>query len=382
MAAAGRPLEEGVSPNKAGGSLTDLKLSELKQRARSNGVTQDELDGAGDAEDEKVAVIKLIEEKMRQKEEEDGLKEGVPPNKAGGSLTGLKYSELVKVARSNGVTQDELDVAGDAEDVKVAVIKLIEEKMRQKEEEDRSAQSEADCATRQLKESLATLQLALEAIQIRSELLQRARAERVTQDALDTAGDAEDVNASIIKLIMEKMRLQGELELEVAAAVAADAREALNRKVEEERGELKFSAKVLSELVARARELGVTQNALDEAGDAKSETHAVIELILHKRQDTLKESMRQEFELKLAQEQMQKWLDFVGKELKQLKKSELVRYARSVEVTQDALDEAGDLPVLIKLIVEKLEEDGWCSVYEDEDSSIEDELSSDEEEDD
>ena len=54
--------EEGVPPPGAEllARLAGLKKSELKKRARSAGVTQDELDQADDVEDERAAVVELI----------------------------------------------------------------------------------------------------------------------------------------------------------------------------------------------------------------------------------------------------------------------------------------------------------------------------------
>eukprot|EP01043_Picozoa_sp_COSAG02_P115336 COSAG02_NODE_51691_length_312_cov_1.000000_1_plen_90_part_10 len=90
------------------------------------------MDEAGDAEDEKVAVIELIVEKMRQ--EEDGGAQSAADlaahqlekrlQKVREELGAMKKSGVVKRARSIGITQEELDEAGDAEDEKVAVIEL------------------------------------------------------------------------------------------------------------------------------------------------------------------------------------------------------------------------------------------------------------------
>ena len=50
----------------SGCELGVMKKIELKKRARTAGITQDELDEAGEAEDEAAAVIELILAKMRQ----------------------------------------------------------------------------------------------------------------------------------------------------------------------------------------------------------------------------------------------------------------------------------------------------------------------------
>ena len=50
----------------SGCELGVMKKIELKKRARTAGITQDELDEAGEAEDEAAAVIELILARMRQ----------------------------------------------------------------------------------------------------------------------------------------------------------------------------------------------------------------------------------------------------------------------------------------------------------------------------
>jgi hypothetical protein len=115
-------------------SLKEMKLTELKRRARSAGIDAKELENADDTDDIKAAVIELIVKKGGQNqrlfsshpiqtiEEGEALK---------ASLLEMKLTELKRRARSAGIDAEELENADDADDIKAAVIELIVKEGRQ-----------------------------------------------------------------------------------------------------------------------------------------------------------------------------------------------------------------------------------------------------------
>ena len=101
--------------------LKGLKPRALKTRAAQIGVDQDKIDEADDADDVKAALVALIMEKEEEKakcSQAQGLRD---------ELEALKPRALKQRARELGVDEKKLDEADDADDVKAALIALIVE---------------------------------------------------------------------------------------------------------------------------------------------------------------------------------------------------------------------------------------------------------------
>jgi len=97
-----------------------LKKSELRKRAIAEGVDEEKLEEADDADDPNAALVNFIIEKI-------GIERIVTDE---GKITkeeleGLKKSELRKKAEAAGATTEAIDTADDSDDPKEAFIQLI-----------------------------------------------------------------------------------------------------------------------------------------------------------------------------------------------------------------------------------------------------------------
>ena len=99
--------------------LEGLKLSALKKRAASGGVSAERLEVANDSEDRKASIIRLILE-AEQTEAASGTDES-----RRAQLLGEKLSALTKQAAAAGASEEALDDADDADDPKGALVDLI-----------------------------------------------------------------------------------------------------------------------------------------------------------------------------------------------------------------------------------------------------------------
>ena len=99
--------------------LRATKLSVLRKRARASGVADEDLEQADDATDIKAAIIGLILAVEGDTSESDGAKARRQ------ELQALDLPALRKQAVTMGVSEEQLDDAYDAEDIKTAVINLI-----------------------------------------------------------------------------------------------------------------------------------------------------------------------------------------------------------------------------------------------------------------
>ena len=101
--------------------LAGLKLKALRQRARSCGVSEELLEDADDAEDIRGAVIELILDAAGSTVNDESEERRALESE----LAGLKLKALKQRARSCGVSEELLEDADDAEDIRGAVIELI-----------------------------------------------------------------------------------------------------------------------------------------------------------------------------------------------------------------------------------------------------------------
>ena len=114
-----------------------------------------------------------------------------------------------------------------------------------------------------------------------SALKKRAKEAGVEEGKLEEADDADDVKATLIELIVEKMREEhGAGGADSAAELEAQKQEEMLQQLREELGAMKPSA-----LKKRAKEAGVEEEKLEEADDADDVKGTLVELIVEKVRD-------------------------------------------------------------------------------------------------
>lgn len=194
--------------------------------------------------------------------------EGTPPiNPRRAELEGMKVKALKRRAKELGVEEEKLEDADDADDVKEAVIVLIEEKL--------DAASAAD----RFEARLQLLREELGAIKSVKALKKRAKELGVHEEKLDDADDADDVKGKVIDLIVESTRQQGSARREDAAAQQEEALRKL-------RDEL-LALSTVKALKKRAKDDGVDEEKLEDADDTDDVRRAVIELVIERARERM-----------------------------------------------------------------------------------------------
>eukprot|EP01045_Picozoa_sp_COSAG04_P003344 COSAG04_NODE_135_length_23774_cov_40.993918_7_plen_329_part_00 len=251
--------EEGTPPAEA--ELRAMKVSALKKRAKEAGVGEAELEEADDADDVKSTLITLIVAREAQRVPE-------PAEQLRAELAGMKPSALKKRAKEVGVEEGKLEEADDADDVKATLIELIVEKVTSE-----SPEAQLEEQVEQLREELGGMKP--------SALKKRAKEAGVGEAELEEADDADDVKATLIELIVGKMREEhGAGGADSAAELEAQKQEEMLKQLREELEGMKPSA-----LKKRAKEAGVEEEKLEEADDADDVKGTLVELIVEKARD-------------------------------------------------------------------------------------------------
>eukprot|EP01051_Picozoa_sp_SAG22_P004182 SAG22_NODE_218_length_14885_cov_24.733699_3_plen_893_part_00 len=172
-------------------------------------------------------------------------------------LAELRTGEMRRRAVSVGIDQTQIDAADDEDDPKAAMMDLFLTATSLNLEAVGDAQTlERDAAVEALRAELSALKLGA--------LRKRARGAEVSEDALDEAGDEDNVRAAIIELNVQATQL--EMETGDGAAVQA---------LREELSALKVGA-----LRKRARAATVSADAIDDANDADDAAASLIDLII------------------------------------------------------------------------------------------------------
>ena len=97
--------------------LNALRLTELRSRAKSAGVSADLLANADDSDDPKQAVVELLlQHQATQHSPDEALRE---------ELSSLRLKEIRSQAKQAGASADELEAAADSDDPKAAAIELL-----------------------------------------------------------------------------------------------------------------------------------------------------------------------------------------------------------------------------------------------------------------
>ena len=125
-AAVSSPSAADVPAGDSSGELTALRASQLRKRAVSDGLSQDEIDKADDGEAPKAELVKLVAA-AEAKKNADGLKQHTDDLKRHemAQLQNMHVSELRKRARAAGIDQSQLDAADDSGSPREALIDLI-----------------------------------------------------------------------------------------------------------------------------------------------------------------------------------------------------------------------------------------------------------------
>ena len=211
--------EQSLGDNKLRAELEGMKLKALKKRAKDVGVDKEKLEDADDADDVKGTVIDLIVEA-----EPTALPDNNQLLRV--ELEGMKPKALKKRAKEEGVDEEKLEDADDADDVKAAVIGLILERVKE------SSASEA-----RREEELKLVQAELQGMKVKA-LKKRAKEEGVDEAELEDADDEEDVKGTVIELILAKKRQAGAGTAESSAELEAQQRNVQLQKLREEKEEL------------------------------------------------------------------------------------------------------------------------------------------------
>jgi hypothetical protein len=244
------PASSSDQPLAEGGSLRGLKISELRRRATEvASVSEERVHQAEDSEDPRAALVALLLEAANAGPADAGAEHHLRDE-----LRGMKMSALRTRARAAGVDEDEADEAGDGPSPAEAIVELIVAA------ELRGAVDEPaeDPAVTALRQELSGLRL--KALKI------RARELGVSDDALEAAEDEDDVNSAVTALCID-------------AKTAGEGEDQEQAALREELAPLKLKA-----LKRRAREVGVSAAALDDADDSDDVKQAVTDLIISARQ--------------------------------------------------------------------------------------------------
>ena len=233
----------------------------------------------------------------------------------------LSITELKHQASAAGATQEELDDADDSDNIRAAIIKLIE-KLNQVF----TPVSEPNRPD-----------LLLSSV---SELKQQARAAGATHDDMDDADDSDDTKAALIDLIEKQRMLLTPREQQSSPIIALG---------------MKLSSDKVTELKQQARDAGATEDDIDEVDSAEDSLSAVLSLLAF-----LYGSMVWESSLIATRQDADPRYRHLFNEMETITSfAELKKLASMVGVTQDEIDEAQDTDnheeSLIDLIIRIIE---------------------------
>lgn len=171
-----------------------LQLRELRQRAKAQGMSRDQLDGFMDTDEPQEALIAwLIEAQTAEARDRAVLMS---------ELQGLRLKDLRKRANDAGIEAADLDAAMDADDPSKAVISVIVGNARSKVETAVDVgESEATVINKMPSQDKQSLEQELHGLPLK-DLRQRARDMGVSSMSLENAMDAGDPAADVIRLVV------------------------------------------------------------------------------------------------------------------------------------------------------------------------------------
>eukprot|EP01048_Picozoa_sp_COSAG05_P015614 COSAG05_NODE_1900_length_3858_cov_2.298218_1_plen_899_part_10 len=246
--------------------LKALRSTALQKRALAAGIAQEAVEEAVDSENPKVQLIELIVQQniakeSGEKEQREALRQ---------ELQGLKPMALQRRAVSEGIAEQQLELAIDSDDPKTALIELLLTASTQDAQAGASSKPHfsgagqlvepSQPANRSTTEDVATVKLREELQTFRLSALQkRATQSGVDQQAIEQALDSVDPKVTLVALIV-------------------DASETNLQSTELLRTQLQGLG--LSTLQRRATEGGVAAARIDKALDADNPKAAIVELLL------------------------------------------------------------------------------------------------------
>ncbi len=226
--------------------LVAMKPSQRRKRALAAGATEAQVDDAEDASDVIAAYVELLESCGQPSSREEHLM---------AELKGMKPSKLRKRAREAGATDEEINVAADADQPLTAFVQLV---ARYEQNEDKVEQTKA------------VLTSELQAMKP-SARRNRAVAAGVSLDSIETAMDADDPVAAFVELL-----LAHDAPSETPGTTAETARTAAFRE--------ELTGLRVGDLMRRVVSEGVNSDALEAAMDSADPKNGLIELLVARQQ--------------------------------------------------------------------------------------------------
>jgi hypothetical protein len=169
-----------------------MKPSQRRKRALDAGATEAQIDDAEDADDVTAAFVELLASSEQPSGQEDLL---------AAELRTMKPSARRKRATDAGATEDEVDEAADSDEPLVAFARLIAKYEQHETASGASAQRQESAAAPVEEARIAALRQELKGLRLGA-LHRRAISEGVDADTLEAATDSDDPKSAICELIV------------------------------------------------------------------------------------------------------------------------------------------------------------------------------------
>eukprot|EP01052_Picozoa_sp_SAG31_P042253 SAG31_NODE_6654_length_1935_cov_2.828976_1_plen_464_part_01 len=316
--------------------LESLKLSQIRHRAQALGVEEQQIDEAVDGENPKASLVALVLAAAERLAEAD---RPATPSALRAELALLKRSALMRRAEEVHVSAEALLAVEDCEDTvaaKAALIDLICERRSSStgEQFSSSAGISADGGRRSaLKHELSRMKL--------KALKGRARELGVDEQQLEDVDDADDIRGAVIALIVA-----------ASESPSYHQRFADTNTDDADRLASDLQGLHLKALRQRAKDIGITRDALDAAMDTDEPALEVINLILSSQIG----QGAKELDAHMLQAADPKAIETRRAEMTQMSLLELRRQAKVAglgsDVLEDALDSSDPKATMIKILLE------------------------------
>ena len=291
--------------------LQGMRLTELRQRVMMAGVDADTIDDVIDSRDPKGAMVEILLDYESRRSGSDH--EDTTDTQLRAELEELRTSALTKRAASEGIDQDEIDVATDSDDPKTELIALL------------LAQSKATAyAETQRREATGTELTGLSL----GDLRKRAKADGMPAADLEDAMDADDPEEALRGWLVARHAPSATAEKSAQAAWAVILAE--------------LQGLQLKDLRKRAKAGGADAVKLEEALDADDPESAVIELVLAVESEAAGADPSFHDPSEEVYETEDSDVTALRQELQGLWLKELRKRARAAGVPEDTLDDAVD----------------------------------------
>eukprot|EP01052_Picozoa_sp_SAG31_P000494 SAG31_NODE_14_length_37953_cov_109.719660_28_plen_555_part_00 len=248
--------------------LRDLKSRALWKRAEAAGLSEEAMEEAEEADDEKAALIELLVAEHQQElpMATGGRGGGDDPAIAAlrSELRDLKSRALWKRAEAAGLSEEAMEEAEEADDEKAALIELLVAEHQQELPMATGGRGGGDDS------AIAALRSELRDLKSRA-LWKRAEAAGLSEEAMEEAEEADDEKAALIELLVA----EHQQELPMATGGRGGGDDPAIAALRSELRDLKSRA-----LRKRAEAAGLSEEAMEEAEEADDEKAALIELLV------------------------------------------------------------------------------------------------------